>query len=107
MKISAPNLLSQTARARELKFQQQNISPSPTFHMSCEASCWRVCYQPGLPRLVIGAMETYPVDMFVALVVLHILLLPNRHLHLLLSMLLLKSGSHHTGLFRINGSTLG
>ena len=75
--------------------------------MSCEASRWRVCYQQGLPRLVIGAMETFPVGLFVALVVLHVLFLQNIHLPLLLPILLLKSGSHHNGGFRINGLILG
>ena len=69
VEISSKHCLSQTIRARELKFWE-NIHPSPRvtchvsrvlfllivssfFGQSWGASWWRVCYQRGLPRLVL------------------------------------------------------
>ena len=68
VKISSKHYVCQTRKTRELKFWE-NVHPQPrvTCHVSCVkshffflfffreccgASRWRVCYQPGLPRLV-------------------------------------------------------
>ena len=77
MEISSDHLHSQTVRARELKFCEKDHLPPPvichlspvTFHLShvtclvtnknCEA-CWlRVCYQRGIPYIVIVSEQRH------------------------------------------------